>query len=155
MKAPFLLAFICTAPVAAQPVEQLCHGVGTDKGTVCDVSVEQLQAHPAYFDGKWVRLTGLLTTQEKPMVFNSSESLEHSITANAVALSDLDPRLEARAKKLERHWILVVGKFSKRGLVLLDYAAAGTSDRLESIESIGGAAGPWGEEEKLPPHVRP
>lgn len=146
-----LLALLASTGCLAQPVEQLCHKVGTPEGIVCDVSIEQLQAHPGYFDGKWVVVPGVLATQFRPLLFGSTESFQHSIVANAVFLDVTDDRIRKRINALDHRWVQVTGKFSKKGLALLDYGVGATSGQIVSIQFVDPTAGPWGVVEKMPP----
>lgn len=146
-----LLALLAATGSLAQPIAQLCHNVGTVKGAVCEVSIEQLQAHPSDFDGKWVAVSGFLAKKFKPVLFSSTESFQHSILANAIFLDTDDARIRGRIDTFDGRWVQVSGRFSKKGLILADYGVGATSGRLTSIDSLDPAAGPWGVVEKMPP----
>ncbi|TQM12257.1 hypothetical protein FB548_2188 [Pseudoxanthomonas sp. 3HH-4] len=79
----------------------------------CHVSIYTLAAHPDYFDGKFVRISGFYTKGLMDVLFFDRDSSENVILKNAVALLDTTPQHQEKLTLRLNRYVEVVGKFSQ------------------------------------------
>jgi|HubBroStandDraft_6_1064221.scaffolds.fasta_scaffold1031315_1 hypothetical protein len=76
------------------------------------VSIYQLIANPEKFDKQLLTVIGLLAVQsEGILLFPSSEDAQHDVLPNAIWL-EAKPEARSNLRELDRHYILLVGRFN-------------------------------------------
>jgi hypothetical protein len=79
----------------------------------CEVSVYTLAAHPDYFDGKSIRITGFYSQGLEKVLFFDRDSSENVIFKNSVALIDIKEDQIERLEKYLNKYVEVQGTFTR------------------------------------------
>ena len=117
LRLPLLIAFGVAAAGAAH-AQKYKTQYGTIAPTVVSVSLVELLVNGDKFDGKVVRVSGVLNLQfEGDALYLSKEHFAHRITRNALWVSPDYIRLRsdpAQLSKLNGRYVLVEGRFESK-----------------------------------------
>lgn len=117
------LAALCLMPLLAscqgeerKPVEEKLSYCGISKATdadPCEISVYTLAAHPDYFDGKSIRVSGFYSHGLDQVLFFDRDSSENVIFKNSLALIDVPADQAPRLDRYLNKYAEIQGTFTR------------------------------------------